>query len=578
MPDINEQYERELRRHIANTNRRIQKAYVSSIQEVSNQVDRIKWDGQVFSINQFPALKQKIDAVISKLHPQVYGALVNSIKGSWDLSNKKNDIIVDRRIAERRPNPRVKQVLYDPNKEALNQFIVRRDKGLNLSDRVWKTLQPFKSELEAGLGLAITNGKSAKETASELKRYLVEPDKLFRRVRENGKLRLSKAAKAYHPGQGVYRSSYKNAFRLTRTENNIAYRSSDHERWNNLPFVIGIEVKLSNAHPTYDICDRCKGLYPKDFKFTGWHPQCLCYQVPKMMSDEEYDKLENAILAGEEPDLKGVTQVTKPPAGFNEFVHENKKRIEGWSNTPYWVKDNQEYFDGAGKTKPSPPVVKLKPAGKAVAPQFTQFDGPIKKQATNALQLIDSVHGDGDLKDIPIKKMATQGTQAQFAHTTFGAPVEIKISTKAIHPAFSMVHEMGHYFDMHSIGKKGVFDSHDSSSVISKVLNVAKESDLVKQLSTAYSKRALTIDGKPYPLSPNGVKYVRYLLEPHEVWARAYSQYIAKKTGNDLLLDGVRSRIERGLKSGLPTQWADSDFGDIEKAIDEMLKDLGWVR
>lgn len=46
-------------------------------------------------------------------------------------------------------------------------------------------------------------------------------ERLYRRVRgADGKLHLSKAAKAYHPSQGVYRSSYKNAMRLTRTECN----------------------------------------------------------------------------------------------------------------------------------------------------------------------------------------------------------------------------------------------------------------------------------------------------------------------------------------------------------------------
>ena len=56
----------------------------------------------------------------------------------------------------------------------------------------------------------------------DVRRYLRNPDKLFRRVRDkHGNLRLSKAAKAYHPGRGVYRSSYRNALRLTATENNM---------------------------------------------------------------------------------------------------------------------------------------------------------------------------------------------------------------------------------------------------------------------------------------------------------------------------------------------------------------------
>lgn len=104
---------------------------------------------------------------------------------------------------------------------------------------------------------------------------------------EKGVLRLSKAAKAYHPGRGVYRSSYKNALRLTATENNMAYRTADHLRWQQLDFVLGIEIKLSNNHPCDDICNELAGVYPKDFKFVGWHPFCRCFSVPKLATREQ---------------------------------------------------------------------------------------------------------------------------------------------------------------------------------------------------------------------------------------------------------------------------------------------------
>ena len=94
----------------------------------------------------------------------------------------------------------------------------------------------------------------------------------------------SKAAAAFHPGQGVYRSSYKNAMRLTRSEINMAYRESERLRWANLDFVVGFEIRLSNNHtttdpktgkkvPFVDICDTLAGRYPKSFVFKG----CLLY-------------------------------------------------------------------------------------------------------------------------------------------------------------------------------------------------------------------------------------------------------------------------------------------------------------
>ena len=40
--------------------------------------------------------------------------------------------------------------------------------------------------------------------------------------------------------RGVYRSSYNNARRLAATETNIAYRTADHLRWQQMDFVISL--------------------------------------------------------------------------------------------------------------------------------------------------------------------------------------------------------------------------------------------------------------------------------------------------------------------------------------------------
>ena len=189
----------------------------------------------------------------------------------------------------------------------------------------------------------------------DVRRYLRNPDKLFRRVRDkHGNLRLSKAAKAYHPGRGVYRSSYRNALRLTATENNMAYRTADHLRWQQQPFVVGIEIKLSNNHTCkgvigrfVDICDDLAGVYPKDFKFVGWHPHCRCYCVPKQASKEEFMEYQQRLLNGEDVSnyhFKG--EVKGVPDNFNKWIDKNKERAKGWSNMPYFVRHNPHYVKG----------------------------------------------------------------------------------------------------------------------------------------------------------------------------------------------------------------------------------------
>lgn len=331
-------------RNISAINRRIRAIYQKAIQEIQVTISSLKYKGIPFNIKDYPQLKNKVDAVLKKMHSSIYVAQVNGIKESWSLSNKKNNVIVDRRLVGSIIPKRVRQVLYDPNHSALTEFINRRDKGLWLSDRVWNLLDPFPKEIEQTVGLGLGQGKSAAEIASDAKKFLNDPDKLFRRVMgEDGKLHLSSAARNFHPGQGVYRSSYKNALRLTGTENNLAYRTSDFNRWEKLPFVIGIEVKLSNNHPRFDICDSLDGKYPKDFLFRGWHPNCICYAVPIMASDDDFQKMEDDILAGRDVSHISKGVISKPPDSFIKYIQDNKKRINGWKNTPYWVSDNPEF-------------------------------------------------------------------------------------------------------------------------------------------------------------------------------------------------------------------------------------------
>lgn len=180
----------------------------------------------------------------------------------------------------------------------------------------------------------------------DLRQYLKYPDKLFRRVRdEHGQLHLSQAAKAFNPGQGVYRSSYKNAMRLARTETNMAYRTSDYTRWQQLDFVVGIEIRTSNNHPIADICDDLAGRYPKDFKFTGWHPQCRCHAVSILKTPEEMEADNERIMNGEDLNGESINTVRDVPNNFKDWVKENDSRI-AMSNArgtlPYFLNDNRK--------------------------------------------------------------------------------------------------------------------------------------------------------------------------------------------------------------------------------------------
>lgn len=346
-------YDKKHKENLAKRARKVQQLYDAAIKRIAQAAAPSLFDAdpkKEFHFEDFPALKKEMEALMQDLGSSLQANIEDGDQESWTLSNTKNDAMVDSIIGKKKLPAKTVKAWKHPHLEALNAFIARKEAGMNLSRRVWNLTQQFKSEMELALELGMGEGKSAAALSRDVRKYLVEPNKLFRRVRDkSGALRLSKAAAAYHPGQGVYRSSYKNALRMTATENNIAYRTADHNRWQALPFVIGIEIHISNNHPTEDICDLFDGKrFPKDFKFTGWHPWCRCYAVSVLASQEEMDAYTTAIMNGENVShWKFTGQVEKMPKEFNKWMKDNQARIENATSMPYFIKDN--FKDGDPK-------------------------------------------------------------------------------------------------------------------------------------------------------------------------------------------------------------------------------------
>ena len=317
----------------------------------------------LFSFDDYPVIRKRVEKLLQKLQDGLSSIILNGIKSEWTLANNKNSELARQVFGDNIGKLSQEQYrrYFSNNDSAREAFEGRKRDGLTLSDRVWRYTEQFKGEIELGLDVGIRNGLSADDMSRELRQYLKHPDKLFRRVRdEHGNLVLSKRAAAFHPGRGVYRSSYKNARRLAASETNIAYMTADYERWKNLDFVVGIRVVLSNNHtlngqPFHDICDdlsapqgstntKGKGCYPKDFKFTGWHPLCRCHAVAILKTDEEIAEDTRRILGGEPLDDKSMNRVDDVPGEFKKWLDDNEERAKRSYSVPYFIKDNEKYL------------------------------------------------------------------------------------------------------------------------------------------------------------------------------------------------------------------------------------------
>ena len=317
--------------------------------EVTNAAAKGTYNPDVpFTFADYPALNGLVQKVGKQLAAKVQAVIEQGSRNQWLFACKKNDGFINSIFDTSKLSKSQLRKMQDRNLDALSTFQGRKVDGMNLSQRVWRTVGQYKIQMESALDVGLGEGRSAQQLARDVKQNLKDPNRLFRRVRDKrGNLQLSKAAQAFHPGQGVYRSSVKNAQRLVRTEINMAYRESDWARWQTLDFVVGFEIRRSNHEPKCkcDLCERLVGRYPKTFKFTGWHPQCMCVCVPILMDEETFDQNEladlKAALHGKEYQKQTAkNQVNDVPDGFKEWVQDHIEAQGNWGSTPYFIRDN----------------------------------------------------------------------------------------------------------------------------------------------------------------------------------------------------------------------------------------------
>lgn len=331
----------------------VQSLYDKATLAITRAAARGKIDPDTpFSFDMYPSVQKEMQRITEQLAERVTVVIETGSKKQWLFACDKNDAFISSIMDTSKVSKARLKKMQDRNLDALAAFQGRKVDGMNLSQRVWKYVGQFKDQLENALDVGLGEGRSADELSRDVRQNLRDPNRLFRRVRDKrGNLVLSKRAAAFHPGRGVYRSSYKNAMRLTRSEINMAYRESDWQRWQSLDFVVGFEIHRSNHEPLCkcDTCEKLVGRYPKTFKFKGWHPQCMCYATPVLMDEETFDENELGDLKAA---LRGTTYkhqqaknaVSDVPDGFKAWVKDHVEAQKGWASTPYFIKDN--FVDG----------------------------------------------------------------------------------------------------------------------------------------------------------------------------------------------------------------------------------------
>lgn len=284
-----------------------------------------------FSFADYPKTKDAVKKLQNQYVEDMQAVIYRGTSTEWKNSNLMQDLLAEGIIKKRWAQVHGQRFrhYFQDNSDALKAFQERREKGMKLSKRLWNQSEEYLQGLETAVSVGIRKGMSAITLSKKVSQYLWD----FPSLQKDYKQKYAKATT-------IQDCEYK-SIRLARTEINIAYRQAEQLRWQQMDFVVGYEVKLSHKHKTadYDICNELAGKYPKDFKFCGWHPNCCCFVIPILKTEDEFWSDEDKPSANEVKDV---------PKAFKEWVIDNEGRIiraDERGTQSYFIRDNRELVD-----------------------------------------------------------------------------------------------------------------------------------------------------------------------------------------------------------------------------------------
>ena len=297
-------------------------------------------DGKAFRWEDYPQTKASIENLQAQYVSDM-GALINrGTSVEWKTSNELQDLLATKAMSyyDAQINGIEQRVYYQKNNDALKAFQERKDKGMNLSEKLWEQSDDYRTGLEAAISTAIEKGTSAITLSKQISKYL-----------QDFPLLKADYTEMFGHANNIHDCEYRSA-RLARSEINMAYRKAEQLRWSQMDFIVGYEIKTSAQHPAGDICNDLAGKYPKDFVWTGWHPNCMCYKIPIMKTDEEFWAYDGR----GEADETSVNAVTEMPENFVKWVGSNADRISEArqrGTLPYFIKDNRKLVNDVINTQ-----------------------------------------------------------------------------------------------------------------------------------------------------------------------------------------------------------------------------------
>lgn len=111
--------------------------------EAAKAVSRTKYSpdsDKPFKWSDYPQTKKQIDDIQAQFVDDIHAAIYRGTSEEWKNSNEAQDLIANKvlRAYNAQVDKEKYKVLYQTNSDALKAFQNRKDKGLNISAKLWQ--------------------------------------------------------------------------------------------------------------------------------------------------------------------------------------------------------------------------------------------------------------------------------------------------------------------------------------------------------------------------------------------------------------------------------------------------------
>ena len=203
-----------------------------------------------------------------------------------------------------------------------------------------------------------------------------------------------------------------------------------------------------------------------------------------------------------------------------------------------------------------------------VSAAFILPAGRLGERVRHVLAVIDAVHQAGPLPRIPIDdRVGVPGADGRYRYQ----PRRGRTQGSGLNPSaprleLVLLHEIGHFLDHRAFGCPGRFASRRHPDL----------ADWRRAVLASDACVELRRDRRLAALSGQTVDAFEYLLDPSELWARSYAQYVTHRSGDATLLEQL-AKTRLSVAPYHLAQWEDDDFRPIGATIDGLLRRKGWL-